>query len=346
MIGIIAEYNPFHNGHLYHLQQAKKENKTIVLVLAGHFLNRGEVSIINKWDKTKLALDYGVDLVVELPFIFASQASDIYTYGAISILNHLKCEKIIFGSESNNIEFSDVNDIKKYLKKGYNYPKAMSLANEIPTTPNDILGMGYIKAIKKLNSNIIPQTIKRTNDYHDINLNTKITSATSIRNAINENKDIKKYVPNTKYIQNVNIEELFIILKHKITLEDLSKYPIDKNLAGLLKKHINTSKTIEQLINKVKHKNNTYNKIKRSLIHILTNFTNEDNIREVKYIRILGLNKKGMNYLNKIKKEIKIPIYSKYNENLKLEYNATFIYSLLTKDDILEKEFKKIIIKC
>ena len=91
MIGIIAEYNPFHNGHLYHLNKVKEmfPDKTIALVLVGNFLNRGDISIIDKFDKTTLALQYGVDLVVELPFIFATQAADIYAYGAINILEHL-----------------------------------------------------------------------------------------------------------------------------------------------------------------------------------------------------------------------------------------------------------------
>ena len=106
MVGIIAEYNPFHNGHLYHLKKVKEmfKDETIVLVLVGNFLNRGDVSIIDKFDKTKLALKYGVDLVVELPFIFSTQSADIYAMGAITILNHLKCNYLVFGSESNDLD--------------------------------------------------------------------------------------------------------------------------------------------------------------------------------------------------------------------------------------------------
>ena len=106
MVGIICEYNPFHNGHLYHLNKVKElfPNEIITLVLGGNFLNRGDVSVINKWNKTKLALDYGIDLVVELPFIFATQSADIYAYGAISILENLKCNYIVFGSELNDID--------------------------------------------------------------------------------------------------------------------------------------------------------------------------------------------------------------------------------------------------
>ncbi len=359
MIGIIAEYNPFHYGHLHHLNEVKKlfPNKTICLILAGHFLNRGEVSIVNKWDKTTVALQYGIDLVIELPFLFSSQAADIYAYGAISLLNHLKCEHVIFGSECNDIEklkkiasISDEN-ISKYLKQGYNYPKSKSLLtkemiNEEITTPNDLLGVSYIKAITKLKSSIIPLTIKRTSDYHNQNLTNKITSASSIRNALKNKVDISNYVPTKDYIKSLDINDLFLILKHKIYFEDLTKYQtVDTNLSSLLKKHIVSSSTITELIEKVKNKNNTYNKIKRSIVHILVNLEKKDVSNEIAYIRVLGFNKKGKNYLNAIKKEIKIPLYSKFNKQLQLEYNATYIYSLLTNDDILKKELTNLIKK-
>ena len=162
MIGIIAEYNPFHNGHLYHIKKVKEmfPNKTITLVLAGHFLNRGEVSVLNKWDKTFLALKYGIDLVVELPTVYSSQSADFYALGAINILNELNCEYLIFGSECNDINL--LNDIatkldsnvvlKTYLKQGYNYPKAISLAYNIDlNSPNDLLAISYIKSIKQKN---------------------------------------------------------------------------------------------------------------------------------------------------------------------------------------------------
>ncbi len=351
MIGIIAEYNPFHYGHLYHLNEVKKmfPDKKICLVLAGHFLNRGEVSVVNKWDKTKVALKYGIDLVVELPFAFATQAADIYAYGAISILHNLKCEYVVFGSESNDIEVlkklaskKDESSIKKYIKNGFNYPKAMSLVNKdlLSTeinTPNDILGVSYIKAINKLNSNIKPITIKRTNDYHNQELNSKITSASSIRKGLKDGLNIDEFVPTSEYINNININSLFKILKHKIYFENLDNYKtINKDISNLLKKHIVSSNDMDELISKVKNKSNTYNKIKRAIIHILTNFKESDN--ELKYIRILGYSNKGKNYLNKIKKELNIPIYSNFNSNLQIEYNATFVYSQITNDDILKLE--------
>ncbi|MBO5095370.1 MAG: nucleotidyltransferase [Bacilli bacterium] len=355
MVGIIAEYNPFHNGHLYHLNKVKEmfPDKTITLILVGNFLNRGDVSIIDKFDKTKLALKYGVDLVVELPFIFATQSADTYAFGAISLLNNLNCEYLVFGSESNDLEklykiaqyqINNEIDIKKYLKQGYNYPTSLSKVLEEETnlkidTPNDLLAISYIKAILKLNSNIKPISIQRTNDYHSLDTNTDIISASSIRNLLKENKDISKYVPieTLKYIRNISIEKYFDILKHQIIIDDLSKYQdIDETLESLFKKHITNSNSIEELINSVKSKNYTYNKIKRCLIHILCGYTKQN--CNIEYIRILGFNKKGQEYLNKIKKDIKLPILTNFKPILNYELQVDKIYSLITDNEILKKE--------
>ena len=340
MVGIICEYNPFHNGHLYHLNKVKElfPNEIITLVLIGNFVNRGDVSVINKWDKTKLALDYGVDLIVELPFMFATQSADIYAYGAISILDNLKCDYLVFGSESNDIDtlikIADTKvDIKDLLKKGYNYPKAIDIAlkkklNISIDTPNDLLGISYIKAIEKLNSKIKPITIKRTNNYHDSKVSGEISSATSIRSLIYNNKDISKYVPNTNYIKNINLNDFYLIIKHKIMTEDLTKYQdIDISLNSLLKKNILNSNSVEELIDNVKHKNYTYNRIKRCLVHILCCLDKKD--YKLENIRILGFNSKGRQYLNKIKKEVNLPLLTKYDNYELLVDN---IYNLISKD--------------
>jgi len=363
MVGIIAEYNPFHNGHLYHLNKVKEmfPNKTICLILAGNFLNRGEVSIIDKWDKTKLALEYGIDLIVELPFVFATQASDIYAYGAISILDSLNCEFLVFGSECNDINLLNkivsIQDnetfkleVNRYTKLGYNYPTSLSkaiydISSLSINTPNDLLGISYIKQIKKLNSKIKPITIKRTNNYHDLNLDNEITSASSIRNALKENKDISSYIPEKtlKYIKNISLDNYFDILKHQIIIDDLTKYQdVDKNLEKSFKKNIMNSNNLEEFILKVKSKNYTYNKIKRCLVHILCGLVKKD--YKIEYIRILGFNQKGKDYLNKIKKDCKYPILVSFDKLLDMELQVTKVYSLISKIDI-KSELQKPIIK-
>ena len=169
VIGVIAEYNPFHNGHLYHIKEIKRmyPNSIIVAVISTSFLQRGEVSILNKWDKTKICLENNIDIVIELPFVFSSQSADIFSYGALKILHYLNVDKIVFGSESNDIKLlynlakEQLNNklydkkVKKYLDEGYNYPTAMSkaLSNEV-STPNDLLAISYIKQIIKNNYTI------------------------------------------------------------------------------------------------------------------------------------------------------------------------------------------------
>ncbi len=370
-VGIICEYNPFHNGHLYHLNKIKEmfDNPTIILVMSGNFTQRGDSSIINKWDKTSIALELGIDLVIELPFEFATQSADIFAYGACFILNKLKVDYLVFGSESNDInmltniakvqltnEYESL--VKKYLNKKYNYPTSLSKAlNEFGfyniNTPNDILGLSYIRELIKLNSSIKPITIKRTNDYNDKNLSNNITSANSIRENINK-IDISPYVPKIvlKYLNKdlYFIEDYFPYLKYKILseIDNINIYQtVDEGIENKIKKVISKSNTYEELINNIKSKRYTQSKIKRMLLHILVSFTKEEasKRKEVKYIRILGFNKKGQKYLNKIKKDIDIPIITKFKKELEFELKITSIYSIINNNDLVKKEINNLIIK-
>ena len=353
-IGIICEYNPFHNGHLYHLNKIKEmyPDYTIILVMSGNFLERGDISIINKWNKADIALEMGVDLVIELPFVFASQSADIFAYGAVSILNYMNVEKIVFGSECNDIDklkklaydsLDNKERIKKYLDVGYSYPAALGKALNISLeSPNDILGISYIKAINKLNSSIEPICIKRTNDYNSKETTGSISSASSIRELLKNTKPIKEFVPEyvLNYIDNISIDDYFEILRYKIiSTKDLSIYQtVDEGIENRIKKYIFEVNSLEELINRVKTKRYTYNKIKRMFVHILCNFTKEEanKFKEIKYIRILGFNKNGRNYLSKIKKNIGIPIITNYSdifdEMLEIEFRVNSIYASIFKE--------------
>lgn len=367
-IGIIAEYNPFTNGHLYHLNSIKEKytDYAIILIMSGNFTQRGIPSIIDKFKKTEIAIKLGVDLVIELPYPFATQSADFFAYGAITILEKLEVEKIVFGSESDNIEDLEIiartqidNDdlnklVKVYSKLGYNYPTALSesiydLTKKKITTPNDLLGVSYIKTILENNYNIKYETIKRTNDYHS-----GIDSATSIRKLLKNNDDVQKLIPSIelKYLNNLHyIDDYFDILKYKIiTEDDLSIYQtVDEGIDKLLKKEINSANNIEEFITLIKSKRYTYNKITRMLNHILCNFTKEKakKFKEIKYIRILGLNKIGKNYLNTIKKSIEIPIISKLlrekDEMLEFELETTKIYDITSNNNLFKREYEKII---
>jgi predicted nucleotidyltransferase len=374
-VGIICEYNPFHNGHLYHLNKVKEmfPDYAVVLVLGGNFLQRGEPSIINKWDKTKLALSFGVDLVVELPYPFATQSADIFSKGSVTILNHLQVEYLVFGSESNDVDKlikmakTQINNpeydllVKDYLDKGTNYPTALAKAlkdilKEEVSTPNDILGITYIRELLILNSSIKPLTIKRTNDYHSLELDNDIVSASSIRKALQNKQEIISYVPELtyNYLQNNLhfIDDYFPLLKYKILtdINNLSIYQtVDEGIENRIKKEIFNAVSTDDLIHRIKTKRYTYSKIRRMLTHIMCNFTKEDakRLTNITFIRTLGFSNKGKEYLNSIRKTTDIKIitnFEKNNDYLNLELKTTSVYASILnevdKNNLIIQEYK------
>lgn len=375
-VGIICEYNPFHNGHLYHLQKVKEKfpNFPIILVMSGNFTQRGDTSIYNKWDKTAVALKMGVDLVIELPFVFATQSADTFAKASIQILKHMKVKYLVFGSESNDIKKLEQlaetqlsnhkynRLVKEYLEEGMNYPTALSkslydITGIKMNKPNDILGITYLREIKKQQAGIIPVTIKRNNNYNGIDLEDHISSATSIRHSIKNNENIDKYIPRevVSYVhQNPHfIDQYFSLLKYKILTEQdyIRRYQtVDEGIENRIQKYIVTSQSLDELILKIKTKRYTYHKLNRMFTHILCNFTKEEAslFENIEYIRILGFSSKGRKYLSEIKKEIEIPIISNYskfkNKMLEIEFRATCVYaSILTESEkrkLIELEYK------
>lgn len=362
VVGIICEYNPFHNGHLYHIEKTKElfPDSVIVLVMSGPFTQRGDISILNKWEKTKIALNHKVDLVIELPFKYASQSADVFAKGAISILNYLACDYLVFGSESNKINEltmmakMQLEDncynllVKEYLDEGMSYPSALSKAFEVTMDividkPNDILGLAYVKEIIKQKAKIKPISIKRSNDYHSTNLNSEIVSATAIRKALKEKKDIKKYVPKDtlKALKGKSEKDAFELFKYKVLSEDnLAKYQtVDEGLDNRVKNLITESNNLDEFMRKVKTKRYTYNRIKRMTIHILCSLTKEEAIDTgLMYIRVLGFSNEGQKYLNKVKKDINIDIINnmkkKYDDLLALDNRAEQIYQLINQESL------------
>ena len=369
IIGIIAEYNPFHLGHRYQIEQIKKmyPNSLIIAIISTHYTERGDISIINKWDKTKICLQEGIDLVVELPTLYATQSADMFAYGALKILNELKIDAIVFGSESNNLDTLinlaniQINNkeydelVKNYLDKGLNYPTAMSKALKDITKieinkPNDLLGLSYIKQIIKNNYPITPISIKRTNNYHDKSITSNIINASLIRELYLKKEDISPYIPkitNEYLYQNLSLNNaypylLYNIINNKNNLKDY--LDIDEGIDSRILKNINSSNTWSDLVMNIKTKRYTYNKINRMLLHILLNIKKEDNTGEI-YLRILGFNNSGRNYLNKIKKSLDIKMFTSYKPSfstvLDLEYNSTYIYSIIVNDpSLIAKEYQ------
>ncbi|WP_096154746.1 nucleotidyltransferase [Bacillus sp. FJAT-45066] len=261
-LGVIVEYNPFHNGHLFHLQQSKKQTDAdiVIAVMSGQFLQRGEPALVSKWTRTKMALLNGIDIVIELPYAFATQKAEMFANGAISILSSLKCDFVCFGSEQGNIQDFEITYellkseketydrlVQKFVKEGNSFPKASNLAflqftnEKVPldlTKPNNILGFHYVKAIKEQNSKVVPSTIERTvAGYHDEHFHSSpIASATSIRKHLFETntiEEIKNYVPIKTYEQLLEYkkhhstyhrwEDYFSLLKYKVLSSSISE---------------------------------------------------------------------------------------------------------------------------
>lgn len=375
-IGIICEYNPFHNGHIYHIKKIKElfPDSFITLVLSASFTERGEFSFLTKWDKTRIALKYQVDLVVELPFIFATQSADTFAKYAVSMLEYLEMDYLVFGSESDDIatlknlasttlynkEYNIL--VKKYLDLGNNYPASISkalynLTNVKIRNSNDLLGLSYIKTIMQNDYNIKPLTIKRTNDYLSQELTNQIASATSIRKAYLENKNIKEFIPKeTKELLTIKKDYLnnyFYLLKYKLINEinELDKYlDVVEGIDKKIKKVIMNVNSYQELLEKTKSKRFTYNKLNRMFLHILLNLKKEDSKKPITYIRILGFNQKGRLYLKNIKNHLSISLITNYKDIddfvLKFELKATIIYlEIINRPDLIKEELMSIPIK-
>lgn len=405
VLGIIAEYNPFHNGHIYHLEQAKNltgSNYTVA-IMSGNFTQRGNSALIDKWSRAEIALNCGVDLVIELPTLYATSSAENFADGSIKILDSLKVvDYLSFGAETSNIDILDsIADVlykepKEYqtlllheLKKGISFPKArenalMIYLNNIRkylnvlSSPNNILGIEYIKALKKHKSNIQPIPITRFEvGYNDITYSENIASATAIRNIIKNGnfKALKKLVPSTSYeilmdnikqghlIPDLSIYEKQIIYNlRKMSTKQISELPdVSEGLENLIKKAANSCNTIEEFLNIVKSKRYTSTRIQRILLDSLLEITKKDitlSKKTTPYVRVLGFNERGKFLISEIAKanpklelitSVKRFMDNSSNKNLKtmLEKDifATNVYTLgYTFDSCSNLDYTKKII--
>ncbi len=363
IIGIVTEYNPFHNGHLYQIKKIKEmyPDSVIIVAMSGNYTMRGEISVLDKWNKTNIAINNGIDIVLEIPFIYSNQSSDIFSYAALKMLNEFKIEKLVFGSETNNIDLLSLASsvqidnkkfdslVKDYMSKGYNYPSSIGksiyeLTGIKIKESNDILGVSYIKEILKNKYNIKPISIKRTNNFKTNTKKSNIISAYEIREFLNKNESIKEYVPNnvTPYIKKVDYEKLFNLIKYKVISEknSLNKYHlIDEGIENRIYEGVIKCDNYDDLVKYISNKRVTINKVNRILINIFVGLTKEEaSNKELSYIKILGLSKNGKKYYSKIKKDINIKVCNKFEkEVMNTELKASYLYSIITNDNTIFK---------
>lgn len=379
-VGIIVEYNPFHNGHKYHIEKSKEISgaDVVIAVMSGNFVQRGEPAVFNKWVRTEMALKNGVDLILELPVLYSTQSAEIFAYGAVSILNSLKVNNIVFGSESDNIEMikyiaeAEKSEekkvkidevIKREMGTGQSYPNAFSKAiKEVfgyddVLTPNNILGLEYLRALNKINSDIIPMAIKRESaGFHSTEVIGDIASATAIRKKIYEEsyEEVEKVIPNNclmllrkevKGNQIAKIENYYNILKYSIISQpEKLKYiqDIEQGFDIRVYKGVLNSKNFEQFFSQIITKRYTISRVYRILTHILldmdTEITEKVKTTPPPYCRILGINSKGREYVRKVKKELEILLISNVkNVNEKLSKHGTVMFEFDNRADEIYK---------
>ena len=373
VLGLVVEYNPFHTGHLYHINKAKEmvNPDVTIVIMSGNFVQRGEVAIIDKFKRSEIAIKHGIDLVIELPFVYVNQSADYFCHGAIRLLNEIGCTDIVFGSENGDIEvFKDIaitiennqeqynNLIKENMNNGLRYPDACnqalsSLMNKTVTTPNDLLGLGYVKEVINHHYPINIDCFKRTNDYHDLDLD-KISSASSLRVALKKHQDVSTYLLNEDYYQELSFnDDFFEILRYRILLstnEQLKRiHLVDEGIENLLIKNILEYDNMNDFVDSLTSRRYTKPRIQRMLINVLMDNSKQEinNCLDVDYLRVLKMNDTGRNYLNKIKKDLNFKLvttYSSYQHpSLSLELKAAKLLACLHNDlDIIKKEYRNI----
>lgn len=364
VVGLITEYNPFHNGHKFHIEEAKRITgaEYVVVVMSGNFVQRGAPAIIDKYSRTQMALSCGADLVFELPVCYATASAELFAMGAIALLHQLGViTHLCFGSECGDVNqllpFANyfINEpiefqvaLNRYLREGKTFPQARmeafhhsnpDLDSSILSSPNNILGIEYIKALLRLKSSIIPVSITRkTSTYHNDKLSTEkseaISSATAIRSVLEEHKPLellKNHVPTAVYTileQQYQVsfpyfeEDFSLLLYYKLLMENkksLTQY-IDCT-ADLACRIMNnpTCDTLSNFIKQIKSKQWTQTRINRVLYHIILDLKKENFIEfqkngYTKYARLLGFQKSSSILLKMIKNQGTVPVITKMGD--------------------------------
>ena len=362
-IGIVAEYNPFHNGHLYQIRKIREifgKDVFIAVVASGDFVQRGEISFLDKWEKTQVNLECGVNLVAELPLYYSIQNAEIFSKMATRILDYLGMDIQVFGAEEENIEvLQKVLDLQKrqdykdklmgYMKKGNSYSTSQRLAlkeYELDgiVKSNNILALEYMREIEKSNLGIKPFIVKREiSEYNEEKVEKEreeFASASFLRNELEKILEefcgdknlrskklileklekIQKFVPEKSFeiiLENLEFkiknginfqklkEEIFKIVKYKILTEKKEKimeiYDINCEIYARIYKGAEISKNYREFLENTKSRNLSNRRVERIILNILLNIKAEMMDFEINYVRILGFDKKGQEYLKKIR---------------------------------------------
>ena len=352
VIGIVCEFNPFHNGHKHLIDSVKQQGDIVVCVMSGNFVQRAEPAIFPKEVRVKAALLNGADIVLELPFVYATASAEIFAHNAVKILDSFGCDKLAFGTENATInqlnEIADVlnynnfdEKMKEFLQKGASYPSArQSALNSYGKTfdidsPNNILAVEYIKAIRKLNSKLIPICVNRIGaGYNDDFAINDFSSATHIRSLIKENKSFNHFVPENCFkLYSEAIDNGKVLSAEKYNLASLAMLRSNiyndsddvANMAEGLENRVDDAvrmcNSLNEIYDYAKTKRYTHSRIRRAVFSRQFNIKYGDLKIEVPYCRLLGFNKSIENQFGTLVNNCKLPFITRYSDVLKLNDN-------------------------
>ena len=319
--GIIAEFNPFHNGHKYLLEQAEGLK---IVAMSGNFVQRGEPAIVDKWTRAQMALENGADLVVELPFLVAVQSADHFAKGAVEILSRLGINQLTFGTEEvldyqaiATVYSEQAEEMEAFLRslpEDLSYPQKTQKMWETfagveftGDTPNHILGLAYAKACA--GKAIVLKPIQRQGaGYHSEEKEVAYASATSLRLHKEDQDFVDKFMPNSQLFQSapqVTWEDYYQLLNYQIlTHPDLTQiFQVNEELANRIKDAIRSASSVEDLVNQVATKRYTKARVRRILTYILVG-AREEILPTA--IHVLGFTEKGQAYLKSLKGQVNV----------------------------------------
>lgn len=376
----VCEYNPFHNGHKYLTEKARENGAThFVGIMGGDFLQRGECAVIDKFHRAKAAVLGGVDLVLELPCIYALASAERFAYGAVAVLDSCGCiDELCFGAECGDTEqlrqIADItarenvlDKVREYQSLGYSHPRAMQTAvcelvsdgitADVLNSPNNTLGIEYVRALTQLNSRIVPYAVQRVGAKHDsAKTFGKFASASLVREKIMcSDMSYEHFIP--KEVCDIinmcradgvcpanvgNNERGMLSVLRKLTANDIANIPdVSEGLEHRIYNAVHTENTVTGIIEKVKCKRYTYARISRVLMCAYLGITKELAAAEPQYIRVLAFNDRGTQILREMKSRARLPLVMSPardkaklddtgRELLELELRASDLYGLFT----------------
>jgi len=359
-VGIICEYNPFHLGHAGHIEKTRQllgGDVFVVCVMSGNFVQRGDFAIFNKHARAKMAIHGGADLVLELPVAYSLQSAERFAEAGVYILEKLGvCDYLSFGSESGDIEqLSNAataittenaqNAIKEWLEKGVSYATAQQKAadaiinesSNVFNTPNNVLGIEYIKAINKLESKLQPITVERTGGEHD---SEEGYSGSSLRNSfINGIVPIERMTETTTVISNeeliagrgpvsIKSAELAMLSRLRTRKDYLDVPGVSEGLESRIVKYASTEPSVDTILRKIKTKRYTMARLRRILMCAVLSVNTEHAKMHPPYARVLAANRKGATLLGKARKKTKLPILTKPASVYDLTNSAILTFEL------------------